>query len=162
VTDGLPAEQLSSHEVPVFAADAKGDLSGLATPGAGDDRLLAVSSLRQEWKASAFPVEFLALGGVGQGVPVRATMTAFGPTLLAKALDPTPPRSRRSSWCCHHADKARLVKEIARRRLQDRPPQARDATRGSARRPRWLRLRWVEPGVSGALVGAIDARTPDY
>src|SRR4029079_4574364 len=35
---------------------------------------------------AAFPVEFLALGGLGPGVPVRATVTDFGPQLLAKVL----------------------------------------------------------------------------
>ena len=34
----LLAEQLSAHGVPVFAADVKGDLSGLATPGRGRTR----------------------------------------------------------------------------------------------------------------------------
>ena len=36
---------------------------------------------------AAFPVEFLSLGGIGPGVPVRATVSDFGPQLLAKVLE---------------------------------------------------------------------------
>ena len=37
-------------------------------------------------RRAAFPVEFLSLGTTGVGVPVRATITSFGPILLAKVL----------------------------------------------------------------------------
>ncbi len=39
----LMAEQLSSQRVPVFAADIKGDLSGLSTPGEASDRVIETS-----------------------------------------------------------------------------------------------------------------------
>ncbi len=84
----LLAEQLSAHGVPVFAADIKGDLSGLSVPGEPSDKLTArTTSVGQAWTATGFPTEFYAIGGQGIGVPVRVTMTAFGPTLLAKVLD---------------------------------------------------------------------------
>ncbi len=83
----LLAEQLSAHGVPVFAADIKGDLSGISVPGEPSDKLAErASSVGQQWTATAFPTEFLAIGGQGIGVPVRVTMSAFGPTLLAKVL----------------------------------------------------------------------------
>lgn len=83
----LLAEQLSAHGVPVFAADIKGDLSGLSAPGEPSDKLTArTASVGQQWTATGFPTEFYAIGGQGIGVPVRVTMTAFGPTLLAKVL----------------------------------------------------------------------------
>ncbi|WP_416955127.1 helicase HerA-like domain-containing protein [Nocardioides sp. T5] len=83
----LLAEQLSAHGVPVFAADIKGDLSGISVPGEPSDKLTArTSSVGQEWAATGFPTEFYAIGGQGVGVPVRVTMSAFGPTLLAKVL----------------------------------------------------------------------------
>src|SRR5829696_4839651 len=83
----LLAEQLSAHGVPVFAADIKGDLSGLSQPGEPSDKLTArTASVGQEWRATGFPTELYAIGGQGIGVPVRVTMTAFGPTLLAKVL----------------------------------------------------------------------------
>ncbi len=83
----LLAEQLSANGVPVFAADIKGDLSGLSVPGEPSDKLTArTASVGQQWTATGFPTEFYAIGGQGIGVPVRVTMTAFGPTLLAKVL----------------------------------------------------------------------------
>ena len=84
----LLAEQLSAHGVPVFAADIKGDLSGLGVPGEASEKLTArAASVGQEWVATGFPTELFAIGGQGVGVPVRVTMSAFGPTLLAKVLD---------------------------------------------------------------------------
>ena len=83
----LLAEQLSAHGVPVFAADIKGDLSGLSVPGEGGDKVTArAASVGQEWAATGFPTEFYAIGGQGIGIPVRVTMSAFGPTLLAKVM----------------------------------------------------------------------------
>ncbi|MFV0458703.1 MAG: helicase HerA-like domain-containing protein [Actinomycetales bacterium] len=84
----LMAEELSASGVPVFVADVKGDLSGLAAAGAANDKISArAGDVGQDWQPRAAPVEFLALGGQGEGVPVRATITDFGPTLLAKVLD---------------------------------------------------------------------------
>lgn len=81
------AEELSTAGVPVFLADIKGDLSGVAVPGTGNDKLLArTSSLGQDWAPTAFPTEFYTLGGLGTGVPIRTTITDFGPILLAKVL----------------------------------------------------------------------------
>jgi DNA helicase HerA-like ATPase len=105
----LLAEQLSAAGVPVFAADIKGDLSGLASPGQGDEKLLArTTSLGQAWEGTVFPVEFVALGGQGQGVPIRATMTAFGPTLLAKVLGLNETQESSLELVFHYADKAGL------------------------------------------------------
>ncbi|HEY1174757.1 MAG TPA: helicase HerA-like domain-containing protein, partial [Phytomonospora sp.] len=88
VTLQVLAEQLATAGVPVFLADIKGDLSGMATGGDGGDKLLArTAALGQDWTPQAVPVEFYALGGQGKGTPLRATMTAFGPTLLSKVLD---------------------------------------------------------------------------
>ena len=81
------AEELSTAGVPVFLADIKGDLSGVAVPGTGNEKLLArTSSLGQDWTPTAFPTELYTLGGLGTGVPIRTTITDFGPILLAKVL----------------------------------------------------------------------------
>ena len=81
------AEGLSAAGVPVFVADIKGDLSGLAAPGTASDRLLErTTSIGQDWRATSFPVEFYTLGGVGSGTPIRTTVTDFGPLLLSKVL----------------------------------------------------------------------------
>ena len=81
----LLAEQLSDAGVPVFAADIKGDLSGLSVPGQENPKVVErAASVGQKWQAQGFPVEFFALGGQGIGTPLRVTMSAFGPTLLAE------------------------------------------------------------------------------
>jgi DNA helicase HerA-like ATPase len=83
----LIAEQLSAAGVAVFAADYKGDLSGMAEPGPSDGPAAErMAELGLSYEPAAFPVEFLSLGGIGPGVPVRATVTDFGPQLLAKVL----------------------------------------------------------------------------
>jgi DNA helicase HerA-like ATPase len=81
------AEQLSAAGVPVVMADVKGDLSGLAWPGTPGDRTTQrATDTGDSWTPTAFPVEFLSLGTEGVGVPVRATITSFGPILLSKVL----------------------------------------------------------------------------
>ncbi|WP_330182797.1 DUF853 domain-containing protein [Nocardia sp. NBC_01503] len=82
------AEQLSAAGVPVVVADIKGDLSGLAQPGESNDKLLtrAQETGCPDWQPRGFPVEFVSLGTEGIGVPIRATITSFGPILLSKVL----------------------------------------------------------------------------
>jgi hypothetical protein len=83
----LLAEGLSTAGVPVFLADMKGDLSGLAEPGTSSEKLLArTASTGQDWKGAGFPVEFYTLGGLGDGTPIRTTVTDFGPLLLSRVL----------------------------------------------------------------------------
>ena len=83
----LMTEQIARAGVSVFAADIKGDLSGLALPGASSEKLLArTSAIGQDWQPHGCPVEFYALGGQGRGVPLRATVSSFGPILLSKVL----------------------------------------------------------------------------
>ena len=103
------AEQLSAAGVPVFAADIKGDLSGIATPGESDDKLLArTAGIGQAWEPKAAPVEYFALGGVGHGVPVRATVLDFGPTLLAKVLGLNDTQESSLGIVFAYADDAKL------------------------------------------------------
>jgi DNA helicase HerA-like ATPase len=81
------AEGLSAQGVPVFLADVKGDLSGLAVPGAPNEKIEArAASIDQDWVPTSYPVEFYTLGGLGTGVPIRTTVTDFGPLLLSKVL----------------------------------------------------------------------------
>ena len=47
----------------------------------------AAADTGDDWAPTGYPVEFLSLGGLGTGVPVRATVTDFGPVLLSKVLD---------------------------------------------------------------------------
>ncbi|WP_417561784.1 helicase HerA-like domain-containing protein [Microbacterium sp.] len=104
------AEQLAASGVPVFAADIKGDLSGLASPGESSDKLLArTKGIGQDWKPEAFPTEFFALGGVGKGVPVRATVSGFGPLLLSKVLGLNQTQESSLGLVFHYADAAGLA-----------------------------------------------------
>ena len=105
----LMAEQLSAQGVPVFAADIKGDLSGLSTPGPANDKVQArAASVGQTWQATGFPVDYYAIGGQGTGIPVRVTMTAFGPVLLSKVLGLNETQESSLGLVFHYADKAGL------------------------------------------------------
>ncbi|MFJ4030108.1 helicase HerA-like domain-containing protein [Paenarthrobacter sp. NPDC089989] len=109
VTLHMIAEQLSTAGVPVFLADIKGDLSGLATAATASEKLTArTSALGQEWSARNFPVEFLCLGGDGNGIPVRATITSFGPLLLSRIMDLNDTQESSLQLIFHFADKNNL------------------------------------------------------
>ncbi|MFD2674173.1 helicase HerA-like domain-containing protein [Gulosibacter bifidus] len=98
-------EQLSAAGVPVFAADIKGDLSGVATAGVGSEKLLArTKSIGQDWQPVAAPVEYFSLGGRGEGVPIRATVSSFGPLLLAKVLGLNETQESCLGLVFHYAD----------------------------------------------------------
>ena len=83
----LMAEQLSAQGVPVFVADIKGDLSGIAVAGARspkvEERATAVGIA---WEPRGHPTEFVSLTGK-TGAQLRATVSSFGPLLLGKVLD---------------------------------------------------------------------------
>jgi DNA helicase HerA-like ATPase len=105
----LMAEQLSLLGVPVFAADIKGDLSGLASPGEPGEKITErAEGIGQRWTPTASPVELLRLGDAGIGVPVRATVTSFGPTLLSKVLQLNDTQESSLGLVFHYADKAGL------------------------------------------------------
>ncbi|MGZ8378059.1 MAG: helicase HerA-like domain-containing protein [Gemmatirosa sp.] len=82
----LIAEQLSAAGVPVFLADVKGDMSGVAAPGESGPRVTQrATETGYPWHPTAFPVEFLSLTGA-HGAQLRATVSSFGPLLLSKVL----------------------------------------------------------------------------
>ena len=82
----LMAEQLSAAGVPVFLADVKGDVSGMAVPGEPSPRVAQrAAETGYPWKPSSYPVEFLSLTGA-LGAQLRATVSSFGPLLLSKVL----------------------------------------------------------------------------
>ena len=81
------AERFSSLGVPVFTADVKGDLSGLAAAGVSTPKLVErLTSLQLAAPAfAAAPVEFWDVFGE-HGHPVRATISDMGPLLLGRLL----------------------------------------------------------------------------
>jgi DNA helicase HerA-like ATPase len=82
----LIAEQLSAAGVPVFLSDVKGDLSGIGAPGEASERVAArAAETGFAWSPTAARVEFLSLTGK-HGAQLRATVSSFGPVLLAKVL----------------------------------------------------------------------------
>ena len=104
----LLAEQLSGHGVPVFVADIKGDLSGLAVPGESNDRIAGrASAVGYEWTAAGVPVEFVSLTGK-LGVQLRATVSSFGPLLLGKALSLNETQTSVLTLVFKYADDAQL------------------------------------------------------
>lgn len=105
------AEQLSAAGVPVVMADVKGDLSGLSAPGEDNEKIRAraVDTGASDWVPTGYPVEFLSLGTEGIGIPVRATITAFGPILLSKVLGLNNTQESTLGLIFHWADKQGLA-----------------------------------------------------
>jgi uncharacterized protein len=80
------AEGLSKAGVSVFAADVKGDLSGIAAEGEMKDALVErAKSMGLNYQPDQYPVIFWDVFGE-QGHPVRATISEMGPLLLARLL----------------------------------------------------------------------------
>lgn len=88
VTLQILAEGFSKAGVPVFAADVKGDLAGIAMPGADKDFLKerAAKIGLENYGPEAFPVTFWDVFGE-KGHPIRATISEMGPLLLARLLE---------------------------------------------------------------------------
>ena len=87
VTLQVLAEGFSRNGVPVFAADIKGDLSGISMMGEEKPFLIErAQSMGLEYQPDAFPTIFWDLFGE-QGHPIRATVSEMGPLLLARLLN---------------------------------------------------------------------------
>ena len=105
----LLAEQLSAAGVPVFAADIKGDLSGIASPGTENPALLErTSGIGQRWVPASAPTEYFTLGGLGTGIPIRASVRGFGSVLLSKVLGLNPTQESSLGLVFHYAEQAGL------------------------------------------------------
>jgi hypothetical protein len=87
VTLQVLAEGFSRAGVPVFAADIKGDLSGIAEPGdRRPDFVKRAKDMGFELEPDQCPVVFWDLFGE-QGHPIRTTVFEMGPLLLSRMLD---------------------------------------------------------------------------
>ncbi|WP_341827396.1 DUF853 family protein [Trueperella pyogenes] len=106
----LFAEGLSANGVPCFVTDIKGDLTGLLEPGSASEKLLARTAEQgQDWQPTSFPTELYALGGEGNGTPIRTTITDFGPILLSKVLGLNETQESALSLIFHWADTNQLA-----------------------------------------------------
>jgi uncharacterized protein len=88
VTLQTMVEGFSTFGVPVFLADVKGDLAGIAQPGANNKKALerAQQLNLDGYGPRAFPVMYWDLFGE-KGHPLRTTISEVGPVLLARLLD---------------------------------------------------------------------------
>ena len=93
VTLQVLAEGFSAAGVPVFAADIKGDLSGIAAKGDPSPKLVerAEEIGLKRYGNTAFPTVFWDIFGV-DGHPVRATAQEMGPLLLSRLMELTEPQ----------------------------------------------------------------------
>src|SRR4051794_16693366 len=86
VTLQVLAEGFSAAGVPIFAADVKGDLSGISAAGEAKEALVRrAQSMGLPYQPDQFPAVFWDVFGA-EGHPIRATISEMGPLLLSRLL----------------------------------------------------------------------------
>ena len=109
VTLQVLAEGLSRAGVSVFAADVKGDLSGVSEVGETKEAFVSrAKSLGFDYETDQFPVVFWDLFGE-QGHPIRATISEVGPLLLSRLMDLNDVQEGVINICFRVADEQGLV-----------------------------------------------------
>jgi len=107
-------EGFSAAGVPTFVADVKGDLAGLAMPGAATSKTHEIFSARAaeigfaDWRYEACPVQLWDLFG-DQGHPIRTTVSEMGPLLLARLMNLNEVQEGVLTIAFHVADKDGLL-----------------------------------------------------
>ena len=107
-------EGLSTVGVPTFVADVKGDIAGLAMPGAATAKPHEAFAARakeigySDWSYQGFPVQFWDLFGE-QGHPVRTTVSEMGPLLLSRLMNLNEVQEGVMAIAFHVADKEGLM-----------------------------------------------------
>jgi DNA helicase HerA-like ATPase len=109
VTLQIMAQAFSDAGVPVFAADVKGDLSGIAMTGTPNEKMLArAASMDLTLTPAAPPTVFWDLFGQ-KGHPIRTTISEMGPVLLARLLELNDVQEGVLTIVFHVADKDGLL-----------------------------------------------------
>ena len=109
ITLRVLAENFSAIGVPVFLADVKGDLGGLAKPGATHPKVRErAEQLGLEITPNGFPVTFWDVFGK-TGHPVRATISDMGPLLLSRLLNLNETQEGVLNVVFHIADEEALL-----------------------------------------------------
>ena len=109
VTLQVLAEGLSRAGVSVFAADVKGDLSGVSEVGEAKEAFVTrAKSLGFDYETDQFPVVFWDLFGE-QGHPIRATISEVGPLLLSRLMDLNDVQEGVINICFRVADEQGLL-----------------------------------------------------
>ncbi|WP_031549780.1 helicase HerA-like domain-containing protein [Oribacterium sp. FC2011] len=89
ITLKVLAESFSNMGVPVFLSDIKGDLSGMIKPGVDNanmqERIQYFGLDKEGFTYQNFPTQFWDISGK-KGLPLRTTVSEFGPTLLSRIL----------------------------------------------------------------------------
>ena len=107
-------EGLSDAGVPTFVADVKGDLAGLAMPGAATAKPHEAFTARAAeigysgWSYAGYPVQFWDLFGES-GHPVRTTVSEMGPLLIARLMNLNEVQEGVLAIAFHVADKEGLM-----------------------------------------------------
>ena len=89
VTLKVMAEGFSAIGVPVFLSDVKGDLAGMCKPGVDNENMqerIQRFNISDSFKYQSFPAEFYDINRKN-GLPIRTTISNFGPTLLSYVLE---------------------------------------------------------------------------
>src|SRR3979411_1301710 len=109
VTLQVLAEGLSRAGVSVFAADVKGDLSGVSEVGEAREAFVTrAKTLGFDYEPDQFPVVFWDLFGE-QGHPIRATISEVGPLLLSRLMDLNDVQEGVINICFRVADEQGLL-----------------------------------------------------
>ncbi len=110
VTLRVLTEGFSSAGIPVFLADIKGDLSGIARPGGNNPRIeKRVEELHLDsFSYAGLPVAFWDIFGVS-GIPMRATISSLGPLLLSRILNLNDTQAGNLSAVFRIADDQKLL-----------------------------------------------------
>src|SRR5215470_10863374 len=109
VTLQVLAEGLSNAGISVFAADIKGDLSGISMVGEAKEAFVSrAKSLGFDYEPDEFPVVFWDLFGE-QGHPIRATISEMGPLLLSRLMDLNEVQEGVLNICFRVADEQGLL-----------------------------------------------------
>lgn len=110
VTLKVMAEGFSQAGVPVFMADVKGDVTGIAAPGEDNEGMQKrIKKFGIEgWKYQGCPSRFWSLDGQG-GIPIRITVSDMGPDLLSRMMQLTDVQSGVLSIAFRIADDQQLL-----------------------------------------------------
>jgi len=104
------AQGFSQAGVPVFMADAKGDVSGMCEPGTMSDRLQQTIDKYglADWTFEGCPTRFWSMLG-GEGIPVRIRVSDMGPTILSRLLQLSDAQEGVLNIAFHVADDMNLL-----------------------------------------------------
>lgn len=94
ITMKVMAESFSDMGVPVFLADAKGDLTGMCAPGEDSENIRSrvAKFALEDFQLKSYPTRFWDIFGE-RGVPIRVTVSDMGPMLLGRLLGLTDVQS---------------------------------------------------------------------